>query len=141
MLIGIFGILGNGVSVAIFGLSKPLRMIITNQFLLHQSVIDFLASVFLVSTIRVTSNTGFEEGLRSYLICALWNTSFVVWTTLLVSTFNLLALSVERWLKVNFVMFMLHLILGFGHFNEMSNELNWPIYRNEQFYKLNVAFK
>ena len=100
ILIGIFGMLGNGLSAAVFMQNKGLRKNLTNHFLVSQSLIDFLAAFFLLATVPLGQLEKNFTGVAGYLRCILWDSSFAVWASFLSSTYNLVALSIERYFKI-----------------------------------------
>lgn len=100
VMIGIFGILGNFLSIVVFLRSKKLLINIANHFLVNQSIIDLIASFFVLITTVVKKKSENLTGVAGILRCYYWNTSFPLWATFLSSTYNLVALTVERYLEI-----------------------------------------
>ncbi|CAH1790530.1 unnamed protein product [Owenia fusiformis] len=98
-IMGTVGFLGNSLVIFVFLGSPTLRHKITNILILHQSVIDAVASTF------IALNNGFdgmgwikEPGHLAYYFCKLWLSKYLIWAPMVVSTFNLVALTFERYL-------------------------------------------
>ena len=54
LIIGIIGILANGFLIIILGTSVKIRQKLVNTLIIHQSFVDFLASVALVATAHLS---------------------------------------------------------------------------------------
>ena len=68
-------------------------------FLLFQSVIDFFASVILfMSTLTLNDRTKVHSrGILAQLECRLWNTKYFLWAFFCASTWNIVAMTIERY--------------------------------------------
>lgn len=100
MLIGVVGVIGNSLSVAVVLRSKTLKKVLTNYFLINQSMIDLVASIGLLATIPVGNSQSKLQGVSGYVRCVFFDSSLPVWATFLSSSYNLVALTIERWLQV-----------------------------------------
>ena len=101
-VIGAIGILGNGIVICVIAKYPPLREKLTNYLIINQSVIDFLASVFLLLT-RVFDNNKpliSDNHVLMVLHCFIWRTAVLSWWPFVASTFNLIAISVERFVAI-----------------------------------------
>ncbi len=98
-IIGCIGVVGNFLVAFVLFSVPSLRKKLTNVFIINQSVIDLLVSIFLIATYNVDSNVPWDD-FRGELLCKLWQTKLFLWGLLVSSTFNLVALTVERWLEV-----------------------------------------
>ena len=93
--IGSFGLVGNLLVLIVLGRYATLRKSRTNKLIMHQSSIDFLGAVFLILT------TAIEHGIPGYTeSCLLWFTKLPMWGIFATSTYNILLISVERYLGV-----------------------------------------
>ena len=98
--IGAVGLTGNGLTIIVLCSSKTLRNKATNMFLINQSIIDTMSSVFLVSHSSVEYNSTGLSGIGGDIVCRLWYSKVFMWSAFLVSTYNLLALTIERYFQV-----------------------------------------
>lgn len=101
LCIGIIGITGNLVCVAI--LRRHSFRNHTNWLIANQALVDCLASSFLVAS-EITRLAGLEPSdpnhFAAILLCKFWKSLAVVFGAYAISTFNLVALSIERYLAV-----------------------------------------
>ena len=94
------GILGNSVVlVVLLGLTK-MRKRMTSAFIINQSIIDALTAVFLLLTTVLPSDGRVYKSVADDLYCRLWVTRLPLWLCLHCSTYNLVALTIERYLSV-----------------------------------------
>lgn len=105
ILISIFGVVGNGLVLAIVIFVPALRNI-TNIFIANQSLADFSSSfllpwAFLLPPLELSGIASGRHGLAS-ILCVVWNSRFLYWSSLKVSTANLLCLTLERFFAVVF---------------------------------------
>ncbi len=96
---GGLGLLGNGLSMVVLARQPQLRKKLANLFLIHQSVIDFLTSLLLVSS-TLTVRPYHLDGSLGHFLCVVWQNLFLLWSLYTVSTYNLCALSIEQYLAV-----------------------------------------
>ena len=98
---GVVGFIGN-VFVVIVMLSSPsVRKKIPNMYIIHQSVIDALVSVALMGTARIPPSPSYH-GILGYLDCLVWQSKLILWVLLLCSTYNLVVLTIERYIEIVF---------------------------------------
>ena len=98
-LIGIFGVCGNGlVCVVIFKVS--FLHTVTNAFIFHQAVVDLLASLFLTLYANVPDPDPLPSGVAGSLFCRIWHGHVILWMLLVASTFNLVVLTMERYIAI-----------------------------------------
>ena len=103
ILLSLTGIFGNLVAVVVLGRNKNIRKSLSSTLLIGQSVVDGLSSilVFLLTFIGdLTNDTGWA-GLWGQLVCYFWISDFWVYALMVVSSFNLVALTLERALCVS----------------------------------------
>ena len=63
------GILGNAFSLVVYLSSKTLKSKLTNWYLINQSVLDLLVSVFLMCTTLTVSESYVGTGIAAELHC------------------------------------------------------------------------
>ena len=101
IIIGIVGALGNGFVILVMVSSKEVRKKIPNILIIHQSIIDAFTSVLLILTSANTyDNKGDHYGLVGELYCRIWAMKVPLWSTFMVSTYNLLILTIERYIEI-----------------------------------------
>lgn len=102
--VGIFGMLGNAMTIAVILYSPSLRKSFTNKFIINQSLIDFFSSFFILMTnlIRDRSPKVFGDGLAQEIWCCLWMTKWPVFASFMASTLNLVAMTYERYYAIVF---------------------------------------
>ena len=100
ILIGCAGMLLNALVVVVLMKAKQLRRKTTNMFIVNQSVIDFFASLFLVATSMNNYNSAGYGGLAGEFYCRIWEMKVPMWSLFMSSTYNLVALTTERYLQV-----------------------------------------
>ncbi|XP_072036998.1 adenosine receptor A2b-like [Amphiura filiformis] len=100
-LIGIVGVVGNGlVCVVIWKVRREQNY--TNSLIVSQSVIDFLTSVILIATVISLSAGALppDNFALAVLYCIFWHSRVILFSCWAISTFNLTAIAIERYLAV-----------------------------------------
>ena len=95
-IIGAVGVLNNDLVIVIILRSRQLRQYSTNIVIVNQSVIDGLASLFLI----VFSVPYTYSGVPSLMLCKFWLNRMPMWCLLITSTFNILCLTLDRYLAI-----------------------------------------
>ena len=93
--IGSMGVIGNIFVFIVLSSSSTLRKNRTNKLIMHQSIIDFLGSLFLILTWTIDPDI---QG--NYAYCVIWVTKLHFWIFLITSTYSLLLITIERYLGV-----------------------------------------
>ena len=93
-IIGVVGILDNGIVLVVMLSSRQLRRRSANIIIVNQSLIDGLASFFLIG-IAVP-----YVGIPDQMTCKLWLNRFPLWCLLVSSTYNILCLALDRYLAI-----------------------------------------
>ena len=100
VVLGAVGMVGN-LLVAYVLLSTPaLRTTITNTYIISQSVLDALASMSIMWSARIDSTDLPFTGLAAEVYCRVWLSKLPLWGLMLASTYNLVVLTIERYLNV-----------------------------------------
>lgn len=116
--IGAIGILGNGLTCIVLLSSRKLRKSFSSLFILNQSILDGLAAVFLIlNTVLEYDGRFLSQTTGNFLLCSLFYSRLTLWGVFNCSTYNLLALSVERCMKV------VHPIFHRAHFSRVQFRL------------------
>ncbi|XP_077988480.1 galanin receptor type 1-like [Glandiceps talaboti] len=103
VLIGLFGIVGNFLVSFVIMKVKSLRTL-TNILICNQSLIDLTSSV-LVIAINLGPNkkaVDVPPGLAGSVLCKLWLSRYLMWASFNISTFNLVAVTLERYVAIVF---------------------------------------
>jgi hypothetical protein len=101
--IGCIGLIGNVfVIVVIMGFTSLYKQLAT-VFVINQSVIDAASSLFVIAqqTTNFFKIPVYAGKPASETFCRVWYTQSFMWGLFVSSTYNLVALTVERYLKVN----------------------------------------
>ena len=108
---GVVGMLGNGLVVFVLVTSPKLRTSITNIYIISQSTLDALVSISVIALSRIDTNNISYTGIAAEIYCRMWLNKLPLWWFMLASTYNLVALTLERYLNV------VHPIWHKVHFN------------------------
>ena len=106
LIIGIIGILANGFVIIILGTSVKIRRKLVNTLIIHQSFVDFLASLALVATAHLSPYdphglVGVHADVYCYFVMSKWP----LWFLLLTSSFSLMFLNIERYISIVYPVF------------------------------------
>ena len=106
LIIGIIGILANSFVIMILGSSVKIRMKLVNTLIIHQSFIDFLASVALVGTAHLSAGDPHGlEGVHADIYCYFVMSKWPLWVMMLTSSFSLMFLNIERYISIVYPIF------------------------------------
>ena len=101
ILIGIVGILGNGLVCFVITYRYKHFNSFTNRLILNQSVIDLASSVvFLLQRFAPSPAGPSAPAWWLNLVCRVWGTEFFLWTLTKASTYNLLVITLERYFAI-----------------------------------------
>ncbi|ELT87477.1 hypothetical protein CAPTEDRAFT_113077 [Capitella teleta] len=98
--IGTVGFLGNLMVVVIIGTSKSMRKTTTNRFIMHQSCCDGTVAVILMLSTLFEDDGRKLSGIADEIYCRLWLTKTFLWGSLVTSTYNLVTMTLERYLSI-----------------------------------------
>ena len=98
--IGGVGLVGNIFVVIVILSGTKMRKQLTNTYIINQSVMDTLVSLFLILTTVFEDHSGKFSTFVDEMFCKFWLTKLWLWSAIVSSTYNLLALTMERYLAV-----------------------------------------
>ena len=112
-VIGSVGLAGNVVVVVVILRSASMRKVVTTTFIVNQSLVDALVAAILVINYLPHTNarTAFSAThVWDQFVCRVWMNKSLLWAMFMVSSLNLVALTVERlvavakplWHKISF---------------------------------------
>ncbi|ELU06679.1 hypothetical protein CAPTEDRAFT_74551, partial [Capitella teleta] len=93
---GCTGLTGNLFVVCIMLSSRNLRKSTTTTYLINQSVIDGLASLFLVLQMLFKSRSQVFDSLLDEIYCRVWLSRAFLWSFFATSSSNLMVITLER---------------------------------------------
>ena len=93
-VIGIIGMVDNGIIIVVMLASHHLRRRLANIIIVNQSIIDGLASFFLILVMVP------YVGVPSPTVCKIWLNRLPLWCLLISSTYNILCLASDRHLAI-----------------------------------------
>ena len=101
IIIGSFGMTGNGFVVLVICKYKKMLSQVTNIYIVNQSVIDGIAALMLIFS-YIFDDVGNRklEGVLDEMLCRMWLTRGPLWGFLVSSSANLVALTIERYIAV-----------------------------------------
>ncbi len=104
VVIGSLGMLGNFIVACVILRSHTLRATITNVLIVNQSLIDFSVSFFIVA-ISVIPDLPSNADQRAHdIFCRLWKTNLPIWGLFVSSTYNLVTVTLERYVALVYPM-------------------------------------
>ncbi|KAK2142138.1 hypothetical protein LSH36_993g00020 [Paralvinella palmiformis] len=98
--IGGLGLTGNLFVIVVIVSAPTMRKQLTNAYIINQSVIDGLISLLLILTTVFDDDGRRYHTLADRLFCRIWLTKPWLWGLFVSSSYNLLALTLERYLAV-----------------------------------------
>ncbi|ELU15195.1 hypothetical protein CAPTEDRAFT_187177 [Capitella teleta] len=104
LLIGLIGVCGNGVVLSVIYRSrKTKKSRLHNAFVVNQTALDLVSSVFLAMTfIYKMAPTAHMEGSPGLVLCICLEGEGLLWIFLSASAFSLMSLTFERYIKIVF---------------------------------------
>ena len=106
LIVGAIGIISNLFAICVLGSSVKTRKKLVNTLIIHQSTVDFLASVLLVGMAHIDlSDQHGLGGINGDLHCFFAGCKWPFWLMSLVSSFSLIFLNIERYISIAFPIF------------------------------------
>ena len=100
IVVGIIGLLGNLFVLLVIFMHKAMLKQLASILIINQSITDAFSSFILILTVIFADKGNDLFGLSGILLCKLWYTQFLLWSALQVSTYNLVCISIERYLSI-----------------------------------------
>ena len=94
------GILGNIIVLVVMLGLTTLRKKLSSLFIISQSVVDTLTAIFLLLTTVLPSDSRVYKTIFDDIYCRLWVSRLPLWLCIHCSTYNLVTLTLERYLSV-----------------------------------------
>ncbi|XP_072020339.1 alpha-1B adrenergic receptor-like [Amphiura filiformis] len=98
-VIGLFGILGNGLVCLVIYRVKEMHSL-TNGLICNQAAIDFLSCLFMLLHSNIPNPPSVPSGLAGKLYCQLWIAPVMLFSLLVASTFSLISITLERYVAI-----------------------------------------
>ena len=106
LIIGIIGILANAFVIIVLCSSVKIRQKLVNTLIIHQSFIDFLASVALAATAHLSPyNQHGLDGVHANIYCFFVMNKWPLWLLIFTSSFSLMFLNIERYISIVYPIF------------------------------------
>ena len=104
LMCGTISVLGNGFVLYVFYRTEPMRKQTANLFLINQSVIDGTAGAILLANTTLDSLPEWviRRPILYELYCRLWLSKVFMWSLFTASTYNIVAVTVERFACIMF---------------------------------------
>lgn len=104
LIISIVGILGNGLVILVITRSRTIQHTFTSLYIIHQSVVDLVTGIVLGLSSLTVRNYDLSQvpPFLSDLFCRVWLSRSLLWCTLTTSTYSLIAITAERYMKIVF---------------------------------------
>jgi predicted amino acid-binding ACT domain protein len=125
--LGLVGVIGNGFVIVVIAFYTTMHQQLANVFVVNQSAIDGLSSLIMIAMLASGSDSGWytpslvEGQFGSELYCRVWQSGFLQWSFFTSSTYNLVVLALERYVKIvypvvyktSFTKFKVRILLAF----------------------------
>lgn len=101
IILGTIGVVGNLLVLVILFMHRPLRKPLTSTLIINQSLVDLTGSLFLSLTyLYLDSPYEYFDSPASYLACYFLEDRMLMFSSMNVSTFSLLAITLERYVMI-----------------------------------------
>ncbi|XP_022098630.1 galanin receptor type 2-like [Acanthaster planci] len=100
-IVGITGICGNALVCVVIAKIRFMHTL-TNAFIFNQALIDLFGSFMILLNNLVPIPDPLPSNSNGVLLCRLWLSGYFNWALFVSSTFNLVALTLERYLAIVF---------------------------------------
>ena len=96
--LGLLGLIGNAFVSLVMLRNRKVFNSVTNKLIIHQSIVDFLASfLFILQQFLKISPGTVPDNILGSLYCKLWSSELLKYTVFVTSSYNLVAISIERY--------------------------------------------
>ena len=103
ILFGSIGFVGNTFVIIVIVCFTSMHKQLANHFVINQSFIDAVSSLFVITQIISKSTQQpvlIPNEFASEFYCRVWYNQVLLWGTYISSTYNLVVLTIERYLKI-----------------------------------------
>ena len=100
LFIGALGLAGNLFVILIIFNSTSMRKVVTTTFIINQSLVDALGGFFLILVVLFDDNSRHYDTLVDEIYCRVWLSRTLLWVMSMVSSLNLMAITLERLIAV-----------------------------------------
>ncbi|XP_038046735.1 beta-1 adrenergic receptor-like [Patiria miniata] len=100
-IVGIVGICGNGLVCVVIAKNRFMHTL-TNAFIFNQALIDLIGSLMTLLLNLVPIPDPIPPGAAWVFLCSVWISDYLQWAPFTASTFNLITLTLERYLAIVF---------------------------------------
>ena len=102
LTVGGVGVVGHFITIVVMFYHKPLRRKMVNYFFINQSIMDFMASLFMIlaNTVGTSLTPNFKSDVQMQLYCRLWISKVFYQSFFLSSLFVRAAVVVERYFQI-----------------------------------------
>ena len=99
--IGVTGLVGNSIVVLVMHKYRKLFVNMKTAYVINQSVLDAVTSgILILASLFREDLLPLMDGVAAELFCRLWLTQILLWGLILSSTYNLMAISFERYVAI-----------------------------------------
>ncbi|XP_038046110.1 kappa-type opioid receptor-like [Patiria miniata] len=98
-IVGIVGILGNSLVCLVIGKVSSMQTR-TNAFIFHQAVVDLLGSLMILLQSEAPLPDPMPNNVFGWVVCHVWYSNFASFLMFVISTYNLLSLTMERYFAI-----------------------------------------
>ncbi len=100
VIIGTIGFTGNLLTTIIIFSSHTMRCKVTNKLIINQSILDLCGSLMMIASAHIRYDIGGLSGLSGDLYCKLWMTKVLMFGLFISSTYNLIIITIEKYLAI-----------------------------------------
>ena len=100
LVLGSVGLLGNTFVIVVIFTHTAMKKQLTNLLIINQSLIDATSSLVVILNAILADRGRTLHGVAGILLCRFWYSMYLLWSPLTSSTFNLLAIAIERYLCI-----------------------------------------
>ena len=99
--IGVTGLVGNSIVVLVMHKYRKLFVNMKTAYVINQSVLDAVtSSILILASLFREDLLPLMDGVAAELFCRLWLTQILLWGLIISSTYNLMAISFERYVAI-----------------------------------------
>ena len=101
IVIGVTGLVGNLLVVVVVYKYTKLFQQVNAVYIINQSFIDAVVSALLIAVCLHRQYPSYQQkGFKNELLCKLWHSQILLWGLMTSSTYNLMAISIDRYMAI-----------------------------------------